>query len=432
MDVTIIPHHLDGSVAALPSKSMAHRLMILAALSQGITDFVCPSLSEDVKATLRCLKAIGAPAMGTRDGLRMVPVTVGGVRRNAQLDVGESGSTLRFLLPILAALGRGATFVGHGRLAERPLSPLDEQLELHGVTLSARGSFPLVVGGTLSGGDFQLPGNVSSQFVSGLLMAGPLLEGGVRIAVSEHVESKGYIDLTIDALARFGVRVDERRAKIDGTSCLVFQVPEGSRLVTPGTCVVEGDWSNAAFWLAAGALGSQPLSVTGLDLSSRQGDRAIMAALAMMGARMGRSSGIVAASREALHGRDIDVSGIPDLVPPLAAVASVAQGTTRLSRAGRLRLKESDRLQTISATIRALGGAAEVDGDDLVIEGVETLSGGTVDAANDHRIAMMASICAAYAAGPTTILGADCVSKSYPGFFHDFRSLGGVAREQEG
>ena len=431
MDVTITPHRLEGSVTALSSKSMAHRLLILAALSQGITDFVCPSLSEDIGATLRCLKALGAPAMGTRDGLRMVPLTVGGVRHDARLDVGESGSTLRFLLPVAAALGQGATFVGHGRLAQRPLSPLDEQLEIHGVTLSERGRFPLAVSGTLEGGDFQLPGNVSSQFVSGLLMAAPLLADGARIAVSEPVESKGYIDLTVDALKAFGIHVDEHRETIDDHPVRVYQVPTGSRLVTPGLCTVEGDWSNAAFWLAAGALGPQPLSVTGLDLDSRQGDRAIMAALAMMGARMGRSSGIVAASREALHGRDVDVSGIPDLVPPLAAVASVAQGTTRLAHAGRLRLKESDRLQTVSAALCALGGRARIEGDDLVIEGVNALGGGTVDAANDHRIAMMASICAAYATGPTTILGADCVSKSYPSFFDDFRALGGIAREEE-
>ena len=431
MDVTIAPHPLDGTVAALPSKSIAHRLLILAALSQGITDLACPSLSEDIQATLRCLKALGAPAMGTRDGLRMVPVTVGGARRDARLDVGESGSTLRFLLPVAAALGQGATFVGHGRLAQRPLSPLDEQLEIHGVTLSECGRFPLAVSGTLEGGDFQLPGNVSSQFVSGLLMAAPLLADGARIAVSEPVESRGYIDLTIDALATFGVSVTVQRETIDGASYSVFEVPAGSRLVSPGACVVEGDWSNAAFWLAAGALGKQPLAVTGLNAQSRQGDRSVMAALAMMGARMGRASGIVAASRERLRACRIDVSGIPDLVPPLAAVASVASGTTHLANAGRLRLKESDRLQTVSAAIRAMGGKADIVDDDLVIQGVDTLSGGTVDAAGDHRIAMMAAICAAYATGPTTIRGAHCVSKSYPSFFDDFRALGGIAREEE-
>ena len=430
MDVVISPQPLRGQVAAIPSKSMAHRLLLLSALCDGITDITLASSSADIDATLRCVTALGASVARTRQGMRMVPLTVRGARVRARLDVGESGSTLRFLLPVVAALGRGATMHGHGRLAERPLSPLDAQLEAHGVTLSTPGSFPLTVSGMLTPGRFELPGSVSSQFVSGLLMAAPLLDGDVEVAVSEPVESRGYIDLTISALATFGVTVRERRTLQGTAPCRSFIVPGTARLSSPGRCGVEGDWSNSAFWLAAGSLDTYPLAVTGLDLQSRQGDRSIMAALSLLGARVSRSSSTVTTSREVLRGRVIDVSSIPDLAAPLAAVASVAHGSTRLTGAARLRLKESDRLETIRAALSAMGGRAQVQGDELLIEGVGRLPGGTVDAAGDHRIAMMAAICAAYAAGPTTIRGAECVAKSYPGFFDDFRALGGIARER--
>ena len=410
---------------------MAHRLLLLSALCDGITDVTLSETSDDIDATLRCLTSLGASIGRTRTGLRVVPLTKRGVRDHARLDVGESGSTLRFLLPVVAALGYGASLVGRGRLAQRPLAPLDEQLIGHGVKLSDRGVFPLEVSGRLLPGGFMLPGDVSSQFTSGLLMAAPLVGGAVEIAVSEPVESLGYLNLTVDALRTFGVTVTEERRTSGGEAYHVYAISAGSRLISPGSCAVEGDWSNAAFWLAAGALGTTPLSVLGLNPQSRQGDRAIMAALSLLGARVGRRAGIVASSRDALRGRTIDVSAIPDLAAPLAAVAAVAEGTTRLTGAARLRLKESDRLETIRATIVSMGGRASIERDDLAIEGVPSLSGGDVDAANDHRIAMMAAVCAAYAAGPTIIHGAECVTKSYPRFFDDFRALGGIAEERQ-
>lgn len=431
MDVRIDPHPLSGTIAAIPSKSMAHRLLICAALCQGITDLVCPTTSDDIEATISCLTALGATVARTRTGMRMVPITVRGAKPTASLDVGESGSTLRFLLPVIAALGTQAQVTGHGRLAERPLGPLVEQLRIHGARVSSSGSFPLTVEGKLRPGRFRLPGSVSSQFASGLLLAAPLLDGAVEVAVEEPVESAGYIDLTIAALASFGVSVDIRHETMGPKRLCVYTVAADAQLETPGTCVVEGDWSNAAFWLAAGALGTEPLMVSGLDARSRQGDRAALAALALMGARAGRTQGLVAMRHGRLHGATLDVSGIPDLVPPLAAVASYARGTTRLTGAGRLRLKESDRLATVSAALTVLGGKVAVVGDELHIEGVDALSGGTVDAAGDHRIAMMAAICAASATGPTVIKGASCVNKSYPTFFDDFRQLGGIVSTLE-
>lgn len=432
MDVLIQPHELSGTISAIASKSVAHRMLILSALCDGITDLTLRQTSQDIDATARCLAALGCSIAATRMGFRMVPLTKRGLKKQPRLDVGESGSTLRFLLPVVCALGFDAHISCHGRLAQRPLAPLDEQLRAHGATLEWIDASTLHVSGTLTAGQFILPGNVSSQFVSGLLMAAPLMSQSTLIAVSEPIESQGYIALTIDALASFGVTVSEGHQIIDGTPCHTYHISSDATLVSPGSITVEGDWSNAAFWLAAGALSTDTVTVSNLNMQSRQGDRSVLAALSMFGALVTRRGTSASSVRQALHAHTLDVSGIPDLVPPLAAVAAVAPGTTRLTNAGRLRLKESDRLQTVRDALSALGGKARIEEDDLVIEGVPALTGGTVDAANDHRIAMMAAICGAFASGPTTVEDAACVTKSYPAFFDDFRSLGGLASQQEG
>ena len=437
MDVTIHPAPLHGTIAAIASKSMAHRLLIMAALCPGTTDINCNATSKDIEATVSCLEALGARIASTCLGFRVNPLPGTSATDNirqatpaAHLDCGESGSTLRFMLPVVAALGRGGSLDGHGRLAERPLSPLYEELVCHGVTLSTRGRLPLEVSGTLLPGRFSIPGNVSSQFVSGLLMAAPLLSAPSEIVVTEPVESRSYIRLTIRALAEFGVDVGVTHETVDGDRATVLSVSPARGAVSPGTVTVEGDWSNSAFWLAAGAIAG-PVSVTGLDAKSSQGDRAIVAAASLLGARARTEGGCATSERAALRGRTVSVADIPDLVPPIAAMAAYAQGETRITDAARLRLKESDRLETVRAAIACMGGDATVEGDDLLVRGTGSLPGGVVDAANDHRIAMMAAVCAAHAQGPTTIRGAECVAKSYPTFFDDFRSLGGVARESE-
>ena len=434
MNAVVSPGALTGEVSAPSSKSEAHRLLICAAFAPGTTDIDCTTTSEDIEATARCLEALGARITRTRRGFRVRPVpgtsatdNLPEARSGALLDCGESGSTLRFLLPVVAALGCGARLTGHGRLPERPLSPLYEELVSHGAELSPQGTMPLEVDGRLRAGRFELPGNVSSQYVSGLLMAAPLMGAPVEVCVSEPVESRPYIDLTIDALERFGVDVSSDEA-VDSSgqrACsYVVCVPRG--LVCPGTVAVEGDWSNAAFWFAAGALSEKGVAVRGLDAKSAQGDRCVLGALALLGARVLRSRDGAAVCRDRLVGRELNVSDCPDLVPPLAAVAALAEGTTRITGAARLRLKESDRLASVSAALCALGGHARVERDDLVVEGVPQLLGGTVDAANDHRIAMMGAVLAARCTGPVTIVGAECVSKSYPTFFEDLAVLGGT------
>ena len=295
MDVTVSPGALTGEIPAPSSKSEAHRLLICAAFAPGTTDIDCTTTSEDIEATVRCLEALGAHITRTRRGFRVRPVpgtsatdNLPEARAHALLDCGESGSTLRFLLPVVAALGRGGRLTGHGRLPERPLSPLYEELVSHGAELSPQGAMPLEVGGRLSAGRFELPGNVSSQYVSGLLMAAPLMGAPVEVCVSEPIESRPYIDLTIDALECFGVEVSAERAKdSSGKDACSYVVCAPHGLVSSGTVGVEGDWSNAAFWFAAGALSEKGVAVRGLDAKSAQGDRCVLGALALYLAYLG-------------------------------------------------------------------------------------------------------------------------------------------------
>lgn len=420
MNVRIEPGALAGTIVAIPSKSEAHRALICAALTDAPTHIVCPASSEDIDATVGCLQALGARIARTQDGFDVSPIA-SPARPGTTLDCRESGSTLRFLLPVAAALG-SATFTGAGRLSKRPLKPLADALRAHGARVSTDGNLPLDVAGPLTGGVFELPGNVSSQYITGLLLAAPLLEEDVCIRVAEPIESKPYIALTLSALGRFGIEAQIFHEK----GFTSYTVSSGSAPRSPGILTVGGDWSNSAFWLAAGALSEQGVSVEGLELSSKQADRAVMGALALLGAHVMRSPRSVAARANDAHAATIDVTSCPDLVPAIAPVAALAPGRTIICGAGRLRYKESDRLESISHALNALGGRVDVDGDALVFEGVESLTGGVVDAANDHRIAMMAAIAATRATGPVTICGAECVSKSYPAFFDGFAALGGT------
>lgn len=432
MDVTITPHELGGTIRAIASKSMAHRLLICAALCPGPTSVHCATTSRDIEATIRCLGALGARIKRDGEWLRVTPLAgtsasdnIRASRDNAQLDCGESGSTLRFILPVVCALGGPASITCHGRLIERPLSPLYEELIAGGAKLTEPGYSPIKVKGRLRAGRFELPGNVSSQYVSGLLLAAPLLGGPSEVLVGKPIESRPYIDLTIAALSAFGVEVDEVQEQHGERNLTCFSLSPSTPYRSPGEVKVEGDWSNAAIWLAAGALGGE-LSVTGLNLASRQGDRAVLAALAKMGARVRRGQNSATVSPGAPTGSEMDVSNIPDLVPPLAAVAALAPGTTRLTGCARLRLKESDRIETVCAGLGALGAQITNEGDDIIVEGLPHLSGGLVDAAGDHRIPMMAAIAATRCRTPVTIRGAECVEKSYPTFFDDYRALGGI------
>ena len=384
MNVQISPRKLSGAVTPPPSKSMAHRVVLAQMLS------ACPGAisnqgdSQDIQATRRCVEALTTAQSG------VLP----------HLDCGESGSTLRFLIPVALAVAGGGRFTGRGRLMNRPQQPYFDLFDEKNIRYELADGV-LTVEGQLTPGVYPLPGNGSSQCVTGLLYALPLLPGDSEIRMTTPLESRGYVDMTLDVLAQFANRVETRNYE-------AFLVP-GNQVYQGRDITLESDWSQAGFWYAALALGSS-LEINGLNAFSTQGDMVVVPHYL----RLTQSGHL-----------EIDISDCPDLLPPLAVMAAVRQGTTRFTNAARLRLKESDRLTTTAALVNALGGQAEELPEELIIHGQEALSGGTVDGANDHRIVMAAAVAATACSAPVTILGAEAVNKSYPGFWDDYRHLGG-------
>ena len=381
MNITIHPQKLQGLIEVIPSKSQAHRYLICAALSDTETELLCPETSRDMEATADCLRALGAKIERTDTGYQISPIRE--VPKAAVLPCRDSGSTLRFLLPIVGALGVDATFQMEGRLSQRPLSPLCEEMERMGCTLSRPTSDTIRCQGRLKSGNYSIDGGVSSQFVTGLMYAKDLIPGGAEVFITGRLESRSYLTMTLQAQQLFGA----------------------PRYHSPGTVQVEGDWSNGAFWLAVNTLGNE-LDIQNLDPGSVQGDRAAARFL-----------------RELRENTEIDARNNPDLVPVLAIVAAVNEGAV-FRNIHRLRLKESDRVASTIAMIEALGGKALEMGGHLVVHGTG-LRGGTVDSVNDHRIAMSAAIAATVCTEPVTILGAECVEKSYPKFWAEYARLGG-------
>ena len=389
MDLTITPRPLRGDITVIPSKSQAHRLLICAAFANNESTLICPEINRDIEATVDCLNALGADIIRTTEGFSIDPVSK--IPEAATLNCCESGSTLRFMLPIVGALGVDATFQMAGRLPQRPLSPLWEEMERMGCTLTRPTADTLRCTGKLRPGKYSIDGGVSSQFITGLLFATALMKGPSRIQIIGKLESAPYVTMTQNAMAAFGVRSNG------------FKVSGNEDFHTPGLVHVEGDWSNGAFLLAANALGSA-LNIRGLDPHSPQGDRAAASLLKQL------EENIV-----------IDASDIPDLVPILSIVAGAKKGAT-FTNIQRLRIKESDRVASTIAMVEALGGRAEATEDTLTVCGTG-YRGGTVDAQNDHRIAMSAAIAATVCTEPVTVLGAEAVKKSYPKFWDEYARL---------
>lgn len=415
MQVTLHTPAPRGTLRAFPSKSEAHRALICAALANAPTTVLCPDTNDDIDATAECLCALGAQIERTAQGFCVTPIPKPAA--HAELDARESGSTLRFLLPVIAASGTHARIARRGRLPARPLSPLRELLEQNGVHLADLADGSLEISGKLCGNDFSIAANISSQFISGLLFALPLLDLDVPATVRliGQIESRPYLDMTLAALGAFGIDVAER----DG----MLTLPAHSRYTSPDTLTVGGDWSGAAAFACMGAVGKHPLTITGLDPHSTQGDRAVLSVLSRMGADVRIGADSVTVSPAPLHGVHIDAAHVPDLVPVLAATAALADGTTRITGAGRLRIKESDRLATTTAVLTALGADVTETEDGLIIVGKPTLSGGTVDAYGDHRIAMTAAVASLGCTSPVTINGAQAVAKSYPTFWEQLDTL---------
>ena len=407
MIARIRPRSLRGEVAAIPSKSEAHRMLICAALADAPTQIRMGPGSQDIDATLRCLTAFGAQIAREADCIRVHPIRTPATRCEA--DCGESGSTLRFLLPVAAALGVDARFILHGRLPQRPIAPLDRELERGGCALSRPEKNALRICGQLRPGKYELPGNVSSQYISGMLFALSLLEGESVLRIEGEMESASYVEMTLQALGRFGATP---RRTADG-----FIVTGRPRFCSPGAVRVGGDWSNAAFWLCADALPDCAVKMTGLDADSAQGDRKIVDALRAL-ARAGADECV------------LDAADTPDMVPAMAACACARGQSLRVVHAERLRIKESDRLAAVTRTLNALGGAAEETADGLIVH-ARRLRGGSVDAFGDHRIAMMVALASIACAEEVVLRGAESVNKSYPGFWRDFAALGGCVELSE-
>ncbi len=425
MIATVSGEELRGEIKAISSKSVVHRYLVAAALGRTPVTLTYRGGSEDIAATAGCLRALGAgieerPLPSGQTLCRVRPIAGGSAPARPILDCGESGSTLRFLLPVAAALGIPCAFTGHGRLPERPLSPLYELLSEKGARLSAQGKMPLTLEGRLRPGEYTIAGNVSSQFVTGLLFALPLLPGESRLEVTGRLESRPYVEVTLSVLREAGIQVDVRE------NPLVFTIPGGQNYRLPEEVCAEGDWSNAAFWLVGAALTGE-VTLCGLDLDSPQGDRAILPLLREFGAQERASGDRVTVRREERCPFTADVAMTPDLLPVLAVAAMGAEGESRITGAGRLRLKESDRLASVTAMLRALGGEVKELPDGLILRGKGSLRGGVVDAAGDHRIAMAGCIASLLCAREVKIVGAQAVDKSYPLFFRDWEALGGSA-----
>lgn len=412
----IIPGPRSGAVHIPASKSQAHRLLVCAALGEEETEIFCDGISKDIAATMACLRALGAEIKETKQGGILVKPVSAPPAGEVILPCGESGSTLRFLLPAAGALGARARFKMEGRLPERPLAPLDRELTAHGMSLEKRGD-TLVCSGKLRPGDYRLPGDVSSQYISGLLMALPLLPGESVLQVTGKIESSAYITMTGDALRLAGLALTPDRG------CWV--IPGGVKYRLPRALSVEGDYSNAAFFLCAGAMSERGISVTGLNPDSHQGDRAVLDILRRFGAETERRQGEILCRGGALRGCEIDAAPIPDLIPVLSVLAAGAAGETRVINAGRLRLKESDRLRSTTEMLKALGAEIRELPEGLVIRGGKRLRGGRVDSCGDHRIAMSAAVAAGICTGTVTVGGAECVAKSYPRFWADYEALTG-------
>lgn len=407
---------LNGEVVPPPSKSRAHRLLICAALGKEPCTIVCSSVNDDIIATMRCLNALGASITYSSGVFNVNPVKV---VKGGTLDCGESGSTLRFLVSVAAVLGADATFVGSGKLPQRPMGALTDVLAEHGISFTrlAADELPVSCRGELRGGKYILPGNISSQYLTGLLFALPLANDDSEIEIVGGLTSASYVAMTLDALATAGISIEHKGN--------IFRIKGNQQYRVPSDLIVEGDWSSAAFWVVAGVVGAKPVTVCGMNEESLQGDSAIVTHLRNMGAFIEKQGDRVIAMPSHLFGAELDCTDTPDLVPVLSVAAAVAQGTTLFTGVGRLRFKECDRLAAMKELLALYGISSQIGEDTFTVFGGEPVASGVVDSCGDHRIAMAAAIMSTVSRGVTAIDGASCVAKSYPAFFDDFASLGG-------
>ncbi len=403
MDIKIYPSKLIGTVNAPSSKAYSQRMIIAAALAEGVSEISNITVSNDISVSAAAMEALGANIFNENGTF-----TVKGIKtppQKAEIDCCESGATLRFVIPIAAALGTESTFLGRAKLPQRPITPYLREFPPKGVTFEPQGGLPLHMTGKLTAGEYRMEGDISSQFITGLLYALPLCDGDSVVKMTSHLQSKPYVDMTISALENFGITIEETEK--DG-------LPEyhikGGQKYRPCNISVEGDYSQAAFFYVAAALGSE-IEIKNLDPNTAQGDKAIVDIIRSCGSEMRPFTA--------------DVGDIPDLVPILTVLGCFTKGTSRIVNAARLKIKESDRLADVARQLNAIGGKVTAGDDFLEMQPIEKFTGGTVDSCHDHRIVMSAAIAALSSDSPVIIKGAEAVNKSYPRFFEDFKSLGG-------
>ncbi len=411
----IAPKKLSGSIDVPPSKSDTHRAIICALLARDISEIHPIDLSNDIMSTINAAEALGAYVKVVKNRL-IIDSRFAFSKNYITLNCYESGSTLRFLIPVVSAFGISAQFERTDTLLSRPMNVYADILPKFGVECAYNGTLPFSVTGKLKPGKFLIPGDVSSQFITGLLFALPLLQENSEIFLTTPGESSGYVDMTIKTMLKFGVKVSKTE---NG-----FKIP-GNQHYKARNYVTEGDWSQAAFFLAAGAIG-ESVTVRGLNINSLQGDKAIAKLLYRMGADVKYEEDSVTVSPGMLSGINVFAAPTPDLVPILAVLGACAQGTTRIFGASRLRFKESDRLCAIHDGLKKLGVNATETDDGLLIEGQKYFNKASLNGFNDHRIVMAFSIAAMRASGKICISSAESISKSYPSFFEDYNKLGGA------
>lgn len=410
---------LKGTVPVPPSKSVTHRAIIAAALSGDDCLIENVVMSNDITATVECMRKLGSKIrVNTKNmTIQISHKKTYKVKEMITLDCGESGSTLRFLMPLVLGRGVPVKLTGHGRLMQRPQTPYFNIFREKGINYKAESDF-IILDGTLKPGDYGLPGNVSSQFITGLLFALPLLDGDSEIIISGELESKGYVDLTIDVLKKFGIEIENYKYSL-------FRVKGGQKYISMPEYKIEADYSQAAFFLVADAIGCS-VECMNLNPESLQGDRAILDIIEQTGAKIvdGPNGGIMAKKTAVMHGITVDARNIPDLIPIVAVLCSFCVGESNIINAGRLRHKESDRLKSTATELKRLGVDITEGADSLKIIGRDVLEGNVCSAWNDHRIAMALSIAACRTEGCVEITGAhSAVMKSYPDFFEVYDRL---------
>lgn len=424
-DLKIYPSELKGEVKIPPSKSMAHRAIICAALSEGLCIIENIDYSDDIIATIDAMNSLGAKIVKHKDYIEVIGAYGNDekVKEARVIDCNESGSTLRFLVPISLLFKGSSNFIGRGNLGKRPLTTYYNIFERQGIQYSyEEGNLNLVINGELKAGTFEVEGNVSSQFITGLLFTLPLLKEDSKIIITTEMESKGYIDLTLKAMSDFGVEIINNNYR--------EFIIKGNQKYNARNYRVEGDYSQAAFFLCADSLGNDVLCKD-LDLNSLQGDKEVIDILERMNVVFNTNNiGVKGIANGELTSTVIDGSQCPDIIPVLTAVASLTNGTTEIINAGRLRIKECDRLAAVTSELNKLGAKIIEKEDGLVITGVEKLQGGVeVWSHKDHRIAMTLAIASTRCEEPIVIKDYECVAKSYPNFFEDFKALGGNIHE---